>query len=514
MTEITKRIVALLLFVIAFASCVCAQTVSSPNGKVVVKFSIAQGGVPTYEMSYKGKAVVKPSRLGLELAKDKHASKGMQETDLLDGFEIKNVENSAFDETWEPVWGETKTIRNHYNEMLVTLEQRMEKTEYQGKGNDKGLALVAQVRTVKIRFRVYDDGIGFRYEFPQQQELNYFLIKEERTEFAMAGDHKAWWLPGDYDTQEQETQECRLSEIRNRMKEAVNWDNSSVAVFSDTGVQTSLQMKTDDGLYINIHEAACQDYATMHLELVDAQTKHLSTQLKGGSNAYTPNPKEARYKLPEPLTFVSHLTPDATGLKGCMQTPCETPWRTVMVSDDARDMLSSNLILNLNEPCKLEDTSWIHPTKYCGVWWEMIVGKSSWNYTDEFPSIKLDNIDWKSVKPNGRHGANNEKVRRYIDFAAKNGLDEVLVEGWNVGWEDWANLWKRDVFDFVTPYPDFDIKALNDYAHSKGVKLLMHHETSSSTQNYERHMEEAFRLKNKYGYDAEKTGYVGDIIPR
>ena len=514
MKKITKRIIAVLLFVTAFATGAGAQTVASPNGNVVVRFSIASGGVPTYEVSYKGKAVVKPSRLGLELAKDKHASKGLDETDLLDDFEIKNVENSAFDETWTPVWGETKTIRNHYNEMLVTLEQRMEKPEYQGNGNDKGLALVAQVRTVKIRFRVYDDGIGFRYEFPQQQELNYFLIKEERTEFAMAGDHKAWWLPGDYDTQEQETQECRLSEIRNRMKEAVNWDNSSVAVFSDTGVQTSLQMKTDDGLYINIHEAACQDYATMHLELVDAQTKHLSTQLKGGSNAYTPNPKEARYKLPEPLTFVSHLTPDATGLKGCMQTPCETPWRTVMVSDDARDMLSSNLILNLNEPCKLEDTSWIHPTKYCGVWWEMIVGKSSWNYTDEFPSIKLDNIDWQTVKPNGRHGANNEKVRRYIDFAAKNGLDEVLVEGWNVGWEDWANMWKRDVFDFVTPYPDFDIKALNDYAHSKGVKLLMHHETSSSTQNYERHIKEAFELMNKYGYDAVKTGYVGDIIPR
>ena len=441
-----------------------------------------------YEMTYKGKAVVKPSFLGLELAKDKHASKGMNETDLMDHFQVVKEEAKEFDETWQPVWGETKYIRNHYNELAVTLNQIIETPEYRGNGKNNGLALNRQVREMIIRFRVYDDGIGLRYEFPQQQELNYFLIKEEHTEFAMAGDHMAWWLPGDYDTQEQETQESRLSEIRNRMKEAVNWGNSSVAVFSETGVQTSLQMKSDDGLYINIHEAACADYATMHLELVDAETKALTTQLGGGSNAYTPNPKPSAWPLPKPFTFVSHLTPDATGLKGAMQTPCETPWRTVMVSDDARDMLSSNLILNLNEPCKLEDTSWIHP---CGVWWEMIVGRGSWHYTNDFPSIKLDQIDWKSVKPNGTHKANNENVKRYIDFAAKNGLDQVLVEGWNVGWEDWANMWKRDVFDFVTPYPDFDIKMLNEYAHSKGVKLLMHHETSSSTQNYERHIKEA-----------------------
>ena len=473
-----------------------AGNVKSPNGNIELKFTIDDGGRPVYEMTYKGREVVKPSHLGLELAKDKHASKGLKETDLMDGFTLKSEKSSTFDETWQPVWGETKDIRNHYNELEATLEQSATK------------------RTILIRFRVYDDGIGFRYEFPQQPELNYFLIKEERSEFAMAGDHKAWWLPGDYDTQEQMTQETKLSEIRNRMRSAVNWGNSSVAVFSETGVQTSLQMKSDDGLYINIHEAACLDYATMHLELVDAQTKALTTKLGGGSNAYTPNPKPSPWPLPAPLTFVSHLTPDATGLKGAMQTPCETPWRTVMVSDDARDMLSNNLILNLNEPCKIEDTSWIHPTKYCGVWWEMIVGKSSWNYTDEFPSIKLDQIDWNKVKPNGRHAANNEKVKRYIDFAAKNGLQEVLVEGWNVGWEDWANMWKRDVFDFVTPYPDFDIKMLNDYAHSKGVKILMHHETSSSSQNYERHIEDAFTLMNKYGYDAVKTGYVGDIIPR
>ena len=481
-----------------------SASVKSPNGNIELKFSVNQTGRPVYEMTYKGKAVIKPSFLGLELAKDKHASKGLKETDLMDGFTIAKESTSTFDETWKPVWGETATIRNHYVEYVAVLQQP------------------STTRQLLIRFRVYDDGIGFRYEFPQQKELNYFLIKEERSEFAMAGDHTAWWLPGDYDTQEQETQECKLSEIRNRMKEAVNWGNSSVAVFSETGVQTSLQMKSDAidingerrSLYINIHEAACADYATMHLELVDAQTKALTTKLGGGSNAYTPNPTPSAWPIPKPFTFVSHLTPDATGLKGAMQTPCETPWRTVMVSDDARDMLSSNLILNLNEPCALEDVSWIHPTKYCGVWWEMIVGRGSWHYTNDYPSIKLDQIDWQKVKPNGTHKANNENVKRYIDFAAKNGLDEVLVEGWNVGWEDWANMWKRDVFDFVTPYPDFDIKMLNDYAHSKGVKLLMHHETSSSTQNYERHIKEAYELMNRYGYDAVKTGYVGDIIPR
>jgi hypothetical protein len=450
----------------------------------------------------------------LELAKDKHASAGSDETDLMEDFRIVDQQLSSFDETWKPVWGETSTIRNNYNELAVTLERADERPVYKGKNGEPGLALELYPRRMVIRFRIYDEGIGLRYEFPQQENLNYFLIKEERTEFAMTGDHIAWWLPGDYDTQEQETQQTRLSEIRGRMKEAVNWGNSSVAPFSETGVQTSLQMKSDDGLYINIHEAACIDYATMHLELVDAQTKHLTEKLGGGSNAYTPNPAPSPYPLPAPFTFVSHLTPDATGLKGAMQTPCQTPWRTVIVSDDARDMLSSNLILNLNEPCKIEDTSWIHPVKYCGVWWEMIVGKSNWNYTNDFPSVKLGQIDWSKVTPNGRHAANNEKVKRYIDFAAANGLDEVLVEGWNVGWEDWANMWKRDVFDFVTPYPDFDIKMLNDYAHAKGVRLLMHHETSSSTQNYERHMEAAYNLMNQYGYDAVKSGYVGDIIPR
>ena len=478
-----KTILALALVLAAFVA--QAQTVTkSPNGNLVLTFQLAPGGVPTYSLDYKGKAVVLPSHLGLELARDKHASRGMREADLLDGFTLKSEQASSFDETWEPVWGETKSIRNHYNEYVAVLQQQKERRE------------------ILIRFRVYDDGIGLRYEFPQQPELNYFLIKEERTEFALAGDHMAWWITADYDTQEYPIQQTRLSEIPARQKEsfdkrgllyrdgtnerqvdAVVWDNASMTPVQNA-VQTSLQMRSDDGLYINIHEAACINYATMHLELTG------------------------------PTKFQSHLTPDATGLKGCMQTPCQTPWRTVMVSDNACDMLSSNLILNLNDPCALDDTSWIHPTKYCGVWWEMIVGKSSWNYTDQYPSVQLDNIDWMKAIPNGRHGATNEKVRRYIDFAAENGLDQVLVEGWNVGWEDWANRWKRDVFDFQTPYPDFDIQALNEYANSKGIKLIMHHESSSSVRNYERHMEKAYQLMNQYGYDAVKSGYVGDILPR
>lgn len=456
-----------LLFSALLPLSVAAQTVSSPNGTISVSFSLADGGRPTYEMTYKGRPVVKPSHLGLELAKDKHATKGFAETSLMDGFTESHSEVSSFDETWKPVWGETATIRNHYNELLVSLSQ-----DHTG-------------RQMNIRFRVYDDGMGLRYEFPQQDSLVYFIVKEEHTQFAMTGDHTAWWLPGDYDTQEQETQESRLSEIRARFHDAVNWSNSSVANFSETGVQTSLQMKSQDGLYINIHEAALVNYPAMHLNLDD---KH--------------------------MVFESWLTPDATGNKAYVQVPFNTPWRTVMVSDDARDMLSSNLILNLNEPCKIEDTSWIHSTKYCGVWWEMIVGKSSWNYTDDLPSVDIYKVDWKHVRPNGRHAANTENVKRYIDFAAKNGLQEVLVEGWNIGWEDWANRWKWDVFDFVTPYPDFDIQYLNEYAHSKGVKLMMHHETSSSTINYERHLEDALNLMNRYGYDAVKTGYVGDIIPR
>ena len=442
-----------------------AQTVKSPDGNVVLTFSL-DNGRPTYEMNYKGKAVVQPRHVGLELAKSKHASKGMDETDLMDGFTVSKTDMSTFDETWKPVWGQTATIRNHYNEMAVTLNQPATK------------------RNIIIRFRVYDDGMGLRYEFPQQNELNYFVIKEEHTQFAMAGDHKAWWIPGDYDTQEYETVESKLSEIRRLMKDAIT-PNSSQTTFSPTGVQTSLQLKSDDGLYINIHEAACVNYATMHLNLDDKN-----------------------------MVFESWLTPDAQGLKGYIQTPFNTPWRTVLVSDDARDMLSSNLILNLNEPCALDDVSWIRPVKYCGVWWDMIVGRATWSYTNDYPSVHLGVTDYSKCKPNGTHAANTENVKRYIDFAAANGLDQVLVEGWNEGWEDWAGHSKLDVFDFITPYPDFDIKELNEYAHSKGVKIMMHHETSSSVWNYERWMDKAYKLMNKYGYNAVKSGYVGDIIPR
>lgn len=449
------------------ATALWAQQVTSPDGNVCVDFRLTEQGTPTYQMTYKDKEVIKTSRLGLELAKNKHASKQMEETDLMDGFSVSGHRITSFDETWKPVWGQYAAIRNHYNELEVDLNQ------------------AATHRNIIIRFRVYDEGMGLRYEFPQQENLNYFIIKEEHTQFAMTGDHTAWWIPGDYDTQEQETQESRLSEIRGLFHDAVNWTNSSVSVFSPTGVQTSLQMKTDDGLYINLHEAACADYATMHLNLDDKN-----------------------------MVFESWLTPDATGLKGYMQTPCTTPWRTVMVSDDARTMLASSMIYNLNEPCKIEDTSWIHPTKYCGVWWDMIVGRKSWNYTDDLPSVRIDQTDWNSVRPNGRHGATTENVKKYIDFAAANGLQQVLVEGWNVGWEDWAGNWKFNVFDFQTPYPDFDIAYLNEYAHGKGVKLMMHHETSSSVINYERHLKNALKLMNKFGYDAVKTGYVGDIIPR
>ena len=459
------RKVKVLLAVLLTPLMALAQTVTSPDGNVVLNFSL-DNGRPTYKLDYKGKAVVKPSHLGLELAKNKHASKGMDETDLMDGFTIAKTDTSSFDETWKPVWGETATIRNNYKELAVTLNQPATK------------------RNILIRFRVYNDGMGLRYEFPQQNELNYFIIKEEHTQFAMAGDHKAWWIPGDYDTQEYDYNESRLSEIRGLMEGAIT-PNSSQTTFSPTGVQTSLQMKTDDGLYINLHEAACVNYATMHLNLDD-----------------------------KTMTFESWLTPDATGMKGYIQTPFNTPWRTVIVSDDARDMLASNLILNLNEPCALDDVSWIHPVKYCGVWWDMIVGRASWSYTNEYPSVRLGVTDYKNSKPNGTHGANNENVKKYIDFAAANGLDQVLVEGWNEGWEDWAGHSKFDVFDFITPYPDFDIKMLNDYAHSKGVKLMMHHETSASVMNYERWMDKAYKLMNQYGYDAVKSGYVGDMIPR
>lgn len=431
--------------------------IASPDGEVELVFKVDSQGVPTYALSYKQKPVIKTSRLGLELKDD---------PGLMDGFTLAAADTSTFDETWTPVWGEESKIRNHYNELLVTLDQK------------------ARKRQLKVRFRVFDDGVGFRYEFPLSSNLNYFVIREEHTQFAMTGNHTAFWIPGDYDNQEYDYTESRLSEIRGLMKKALTY-NSSQTPYSETGVQTALQMKTDDGLYINLHEAALKDYSCMHLNLDDKN-----------------------------FVFESWLTPDAQGNKGYMQAPCVSPWRTVIVSDDARDILASRMTLNLNEPCAYDDVSWIKPVKYVGVWWEMITGKSAWAYTSSLPSVKLGETDYSKTKPNGYHAANTEHVKRYIDFAAANGFDQVLVEGWNEGWEDWFGRSKDFVFDFLTPYPDFDLKGLNEYAHSKGVRLMMHHETSSSIRNYERHMDDAYRLMKKYGYNAVKSGYVGNIIPR
>ena len=445
---------------IAGVGCACADAnatqIASPSGTITLNAEVIDS-VPVYSVAYKGKPVVLPSKLGLELADG---------PDMMDGFSLIATETSSFDETWQPVWGENKNIRNHYNELLVKLDQPR------------------CYRKMNLRFRVYDDGIGFRYEFPQEGVLTYFIIKDEHSQFAMTGDHTAWWIAGDYDTQEYDYTESRLSEIRGKMKEAI-CSNASQTQFSPTGVQTSLQMKTDDGLYINIHEAALVDYSCMHLNLDDSN-----------------------------MVFESWLTPDAQGNKGHLQTPCHSPWRTVMVSDDARDMLASNLILNLNDPCAYDDTSWIKPVKYVGVWWEMIAGPQEWSYTSDLPSIKLNKLDYSSTQCHGRHSANNDNVKKYIDFAAEHGFDQVLVEGWNVGWEDWFGHSKDHVFDFQTPYPDFDIAMLNEYAQSKGVKLMMHHETSASIRNYERHMEQAYNLMEKYGYNAVKSGYVGNMIPR
>ena len=448
-----KRLLLILAGLLVLRPLAAEEVLTSPGHLLTLTFDVADG-VPRYALTYKDRAVVLPSRLGFEL---KNAPS------LLDGFTLRSAERSSFDETWEPVWGETATIRNHYNELAVTLEQ--------------------QGRVLIVRFRLYDDGLGLRYEFPEQPRLRHFTLREEQTEFAMTGDHTAFWIPGNYYTQEFEYTVSKLSEIRHLLPEAMRTSGTPDGPFSPTGVQTSLQMKSDDGLYINLHEAALVDYPCMHLDLDDRT-----------------------------FVFRSHLTPDARGDKGHLQAPCVTPWRTVMVSDDARDILASNLILNLNEPCAYGDTSWIKPVKYMGVWWEMITGKSSWAYTS-LPSVQLGKTDFSKCKPNGRHGANNENVKRVIDFAAEHGFDQVLVEGWNVGWEDWAGHQKDYVFDFVTPYPDFDIRMLNDYAHRKGIRLMMHHETSSSTRNYERHMDRAYQLMNEYGYTAVKSGYVGPILP-
>ena len=465
--------------VCGFALCASAQKLTSPDGNLVMNFSLNEAGAPVYDLTYKEKAVIKPSTLGLELKREDPEKKtdfewtemkdkaGIDKrANLMTGFKIKDTQTSTFDETWRPVWGEESEIRNHYNELAVTLDQPM---------ND---------RYIVIRFRLFNDGLGFRYEFPQQQNLNYFVIKEEHSQFAMAGDHTAFWIPGDYDTQEYDYTTSRLSEIRGKMKEAVT-PNSSQYVFSPTGVQTALMMKTDDGLYINLHEAALVDYSCMSLNLDDKN-----------------------------MVFESWLTPDAKGDKGYMQTPCQSPWRTIIVSDDARDILASRITLNLNEPCKIKDTSWIHPVKYVGIWWDMITGKGSWAYTNDVYSVKLGETDYSQTKPNGTHSANTANVKRYIDFAAEHGFDAVLVEGWNEGWEDWFGKSKDYVFDFVTPYPDFDVQEIHRYAAGKGIEMMMHHETSSSVRNYERHLDKAYQFMVDNGYSSVKSGYVGDIIPR
>lgn len=445
----------LFFFLYTFFSCsLQAVDLNSPDNALQLKFEIVEG-VPQYELTFEGKPVINRSNLGLELVDGES---------LLGGFSIKDTETSTFDETWEPVWGEASEIRNHYNELAVTLKQS------------------STNRIMVLRFRLFDDGLGFRYEFPEQANLTYFVVKEERTQFALAGDHTAYWLPGDYDTQEYDYTTCKISEIPGRMAGSIT-SNASQTPFEVPGVQTALMLKTDDGLYINLHEAALVDYSCMHLELKDD------------------------------FVFESHLTPDAVGNKAYMQAPTRTPWRTIIVSDNAGDILLSNITLNLNEPCAYEETSWIQPVKYIGVWWEMITGKSSWSYTN-LVSVKLGETDFSKTKPNGTHAANNTKVRRYIDYAAKHGFDQVLVEGWNEGWEDWIGKSKDYVFDFLTPYPDFDIAALNKYAAEKGVRLMMHHETSGAIRNYERHMDKAYQLMNNHGYNSVKSGYVGDIIPR
>ena len=446
------------LILFAFSLIAEAQQLKSPEGKFVMEFSLQNDGTPTYNLKYKNKEVVKTSKLGLELKDDKKS--------LLNDFTVVDTKTSTFDETWKPVWGEVDHIRNHYNELAVTLNQ---------KGTD---------RQIVIRFRLFDDGLGFRYEFPAQKNLTYFIIKEERSQFAMTGDHTAFWIPGDYDTQEYDYTKSKLSEIRGLSEKAYT-ANVSQKNFSPTGVQTSLMLKTNDGIYINLHEAALINYSCMHLNLDD-----------------------------KTMTFTSWLTPDAKGDKGHMQAPNHSPWRTIMVSDDAREILASKMTYNLNDPSKIENTSWIKPVKYIGVWWEMITGKSSWSYTNDYPTVQLGVTDFSKAKPNGTHGANNANVKKYIDFAAANGFDAVLVEGWNEGWEDWFGHSKDYVFDFVTPYPDFDVKGLHEYAKSKGVKMIMHHETSGSVRNYERHMDAAYKFMNDNGYDAVKSGYVGDILPR
>lgn len=451
-----KKIVSFILVLTAIFGA-SAQEFQSPNGNFKMSFSLGNDGTPMYQLFFKNKEVIKKSKLGLELQKDKKS--------LVNDFKVIDTKESTFNETWKTVWGEETQIQNHYNELAVTLKQN--ETD----------------REIIIRFRLFNEGLGFRYEFPQQKNLIYFVIKEERTEFAMTGNHTAFWIPGDYDTQEYDYTESKLSEIRSLFRGAVS-ENASQKQFSDTGVQTSLMMKTADGLYINIHEAALINYSCMHLNLDDKN-----------------------------FVFQSHLTPDAKGNKGHIQAPSVSPWRTIIVSNDAREVLASRMTLNLNEPCKIKNTSWIKPVKYVGVWWEMITGKSSWAYTDDLPSIQLGVTDYTKVKQSAKHAANTKHVKEYIDFAALHGFDAVLVEGWNEGWEDWFGHEKDYVFDFISAYPDFDVKGIHEYAKSKGIKMIMHHETSGATRNYERHLDVAYQFMKDNGYNAVKSGYVGNILP-
>ena len=448
-----KKFFGTILF--ALTICLTAQTIKSPDGNLTLKFQLTNTGQPQYELMFGTKYVIKPSRLGIELK---------NQNSFVEGFSIAKVDTSSFDNTWQPVWGEAKEIRNNYKELAVTLSQ-----------SDK--------KEIVIRFRLFNDGFGFRYEFPKQKGLSYFIVSNELTEFALTGDHKTFWIPGDFDSNEYFYTTSKLSEVDASIGKEFTGIGVKTLV-SPNVVQTPLMMKSNDGLYINIHEAALVDYPAMDLA-IDKKKFVLSTI----------------------------LVPDAVGNKAYMQTPCTTPWRTIIVSDKAENILASKLILNLNEPSKIKDVSWIKPQKFIGIWWGMHVGIYTWNYADA-PNIKLADTDWNSLTPNGKHGATTERTKQYIDFAAANGIDAVLVEGWNVGWEDWYGQWKEDVFDFVTPYPDFDVDEVQKYAEEKGVKMIMHHETSASVTNYERRMEDAYKFMKQHNYDAVKTGYVGKIIPR
>jgi Glycoside hydrolase 97. len=448
-----KTILLLLFLTVTF---IRAQQISSPNGNITLKVQVEEG-VPSYQLIYKNKNVIEQSRLGLET----------EEASLSAGFTETKTQKSSFDQTWIPVWGQYSRIQNQYNELAITLVQKEKKD-----------------RTLIVRFRLFNDGLGFRYELPVQDDLNYLTVSDEITEFNLSGNHKAFCIPGDYDTNEFAYTTAPISEIREGMKKNLRKKGyeSKATSFS---VQTPLMLKTEDGLYINIHEAALVDYSAMLLN-VDDKTFHLS----------------------------AHLTPDKLGKKGYLQLPCQSPWRTVIVSDDARDILASQTILNLNEPCKFTDTSWIKPQKFIGVWWEMFTGDGkTWAYSDYYKA-KPGKTDYASLKPNGRHPANTVHVKEYIDFASEQGIDAVLVEGWNEGWEDWASYRKERQFLFTKPYPDFDVKELQQYAASKNVRIMMHHETASNASDYERQLDKAFQFMVDNGYNSVKTGYVGYIIPR